>query len=53
MIGSMVPSGAATPKPLAPNVLTASGGSQPHNNLMPYLTLNFCIALRGIYPPRS
>lgn len=30
-----------------------TGGSQPHNNLMPYLTLNFCIALQGIYPPRS
>jgi microcystin-dependent protein len=29
------------------------GGSQPHNNLMPYLTLNFCIALQGIFPPRS
>jgi microcystin-dependent protein len=30
-----------------------TGGSQPHNNLMPYLTLNFCIALQGIYPPRT
>jgi microcystin-dependent protein len=29
------------------------GGSLPHNNLMPYLTLNFCIALQGIYPPRT
>jgi microcystin-dependent protein len=29
------------------------GGGQPHNNLMPYLTLNFCIALQGIYPPRT
>jgi microcystin-dependent protein len=29
------------------------GGSQPHNNLMPYLTLNFCIALQGVYPPRA
>ena len=32
---------------------TFSGGSQPHNNLMPYLTLNFCIALQGVFPPRS
>lgn len=29
------------------------GGGQPHDNMMPYLTLNFCIALNGIYPPRS
>jgi microcystin-dependent protein len=31
----------------------ATGGSQPHNNLMPYQTLNFCIALQGVFPPRS
>jgi len=30
-----------------------AGGSQPHNNMMPYLTLNFCIALAGIFPSRS
>jgi microcystin-dependent protein len=35
------------------NALTPAGGSQPHNNMMPYLTLNFCIALQGIYPPRT
>jgi microcystin-dependent protein len=29
------------------------GSSFPHNNLMPYLTLNFCIALQGVFPPRS
>ena len=33
--------------------LTPTGGNQPHNNLMPYLTLNFCIALQGVYPPRT
>jgi microcystin-dependent protein len=33
--------------------LTPTGGGQPHNNLMPYLTLNFCIALQGVYPPRT
>src|SRR3989440_5133995 len=32
--------------------LSAAGGSLPHNNLMPYLTLNFCIALQGIFPAR-
>jgi microcystin-dependent protein len=30
-----------------------AGGSQPHNNLQPYLALNFCICLFGVYPPRS
>jgi microcystin-dependent protein len=30
-----------------------AGGSQPHNNLPPYLALNFCIALQGVFPPRS
>jgi microcystin-dependent protein len=29
------------------------GGSQPHDNMMPYLTLSFCIALQGIYPSRN
>jgi microcystin-dependent protein len=33
--------------------LSPAGGSLPHNNLMPYLTLNFCIALQGVFPPRS
>ena len=35
------------------SILTPAGGDQPHNNLMPYLTLNFCIALQGVYPPRT
>ena len=30
-----------------------AGGDQPHNNMMPYLTLNFCIALQGVFPPRT
>ena len=30
-----------------------TGGNLPHNNMPPYLTLNFCIALQGIFPPRS
>jgi microcystin-dependent protein len=36
-----------------PQALSLYGNSQPHNNLMPYLTLNFNIALQGVYPPRS
>jgi microcystin-dependent protein len=38
---------------LAPNAIGPNNGGQPHNNLMPYLTLNFCIALQGVYPPRT
>jgi microcystin-dependent protein len=38
---------------LAGEALAPAGGDQPHNNLMPYLTLNFCIALQGVFPPRG
>jgi microcystin-dependent protein len=30
-----------------------TGGSQPHGNVQPYLTLNYCIALEGIFPSRN
>ncbi len=33
--------------------LSPSGGDQPHNNMQPYLTFYFCIALQGVYPPRG
>lgn len=33
--------------------LAPTGGSGPHNNMMPYLTLYFNIALQGIFPPRT
>jgi microcystin-dependent protein len=32
---------------------TIVGNSLPHNNMPPFLTLNFCIALQGVYPPRE
>ena len=35
---------------LDPSSVTNVGGSQAHNNMMPYLVLNFCIALQGIFP---
>jgi|SRR5947207_14407477 len=38
---------------LDPSTVSNVGGSQPHNNLMPYLALNFCIALQGIFPSRN
>jgi microcystin-dependent protein len=36
-----------------PGMLAAAGGSQPHNNMPPYLALNFIIALQGVFPSRS
>ena len=39
--------------PMAPGALGPAGGGQPHNNMQPYLTLNYCIALQGVFPPRS
>ena len=38
---------------LAPPVIGNTGGSQAHTNIQPYLTLNFCIALQGIFPSRN
>ena len=38
---------------LSPNALTPAGGDQPHNNMQPYLTVYFCIALQGVFPPRT
>lgn len=35
------------------NTIAPAGGDQPHNNLQPYLTLSFCIALQGVFPPRT
>jgi microcystin-dependent protein len=36
----------------APNAISPSGGSLPHDNMQPYLALNFCIAQYGVYPSR-
>jgi microcystin-dependent protein len=38
---------------LNPTAVSSVGGSQPHNNMMPYLTLNFIIALQGIFPSQN
>jgi len=38
--------------PASAQALSPAGGGTPHNNMQPYLTLNFCIALQGIFPPR-
>ncbi len=36
-----------------PAILSPTGGSQPHNNLQPYLVVIYCIALQGIFPSRN
>lgn len=38
---------------MGPSSVTNVGGSQPHLNMQPYLTLNFCIALQGIFPSQN
>lgn len=37
---------------MAPQSLSVAGGDQPHNNMQPYLTCYFAIALQGVFPPR-
>jgi microcystin-dependent protein len=37
---------------MAFQTLPPAGGGLPHNNMQPYLTLNFCIAMQGVFPPR-
>jgi microcystin-dependent protein len=39
--------------PMADQILAPAGGDQPHNNMQPYLTFYFNIALQGVYPPRT
>jgi microcystin-dependent protein len=45
--------GSGTPAVMAFQSLAPSGGDQPHNNMQPYLTFYFCIALQGVFPPRG
>ena len=38
---------------MSPFATSFVGGNLPHNNMQPYLALNFCIAMQGVFPPRS
>lgn len=49
----MYASPVTTSAQMHPNALNIAGGSLPHNNMQPYLVLNFCIAMQGVFPPRS
>lgn len=42
-----------TAVPMAPQAIGLTGSGQPHNNMQPYLAVNFIIALQGVYPPRN
>ena len=44
--------GAGADTQLSPGAIAVAGGSQPHNNMQPYLALQYCIALTGVFPPR-
>jgi microcystin-dependent protein len=33
-------------------IASIAGGSQPHNNMQPFLVLNYCIAMQGVFPSR-
>ena len=51
--GNLYAADAPAVVPMAEQGLTNAGGSQMHNNMQPYLALNICIALQGLYPSRS
>jgi len=49
-----LPAGTTTPdSPLDPCAVEYQGGSQAHENMMPYTTVNYIIALNGLYPQQS
>jgi microcystin-dependent protein len=48
-----IPADLTTLTTLEPTSITNIGGSQAHQNLQPFLTLNFCIALQGVFPSQN
>ena len=51
--GGAVYAAPANPAPLSPAAIANVGGGQAHPNMQPFLALNFCIALQGIFPSRN
>lgn len=51
--GANVYADASPDTQLSPQALAPVGGGGPHQNMQPYLTMNFCIALQGVFPPRQ
>jgi microcystin-dependent protein len=52
-VANMYSPTANPPQQMAFETLVPAGGNMPHNNMQPYLVLNFCIALQGVFPPRG
>lgn len=51
--GNVFTAGPSPQVMMSPNLLTVTGSTFPHNNMMPYLTVNFCIAMQGVFPARG
>lgn len=51
--GNQIYGAASNLVPMATQALPNTGGSQAHNNMQPYLAINYIIALQGLYPSRS
>ena len=51
--GGLLYANASSLVAMSDNALPPAGGDAPHNNMMPYLTFYFCIALQGVFPPRT
>lgn len=51
--GADIYAGARSDAELSPQALAPSGAGMPHDNMQPYLSLSFCIALQGMFPPRQ
>lgn len=47
------PSPASSATTISPKTIASTGGGAGHNNMQPFLAVNFCIALVGYYPPRQ
>lgn len=52
-LGTLYSDSASTPVNLANETIANAGGGQAHDNMMPYLAVNFCIALQGLFPSRN
>ncbi|HZD04286.1 MAG TPA: tail fiber protein [Longimicrobiales bacterium] len=52
-VGGIYQQGASSLTALRAGTIANTGGGQAHENMMPFITLNFCIALQGLFPSRN
>jgi len=52
-VGGLYAAGASALTPVQNGTVANAGGSQAHENMQPFLVLNFCIALQGLFPSRN